>query len=84
LSLQITAAGPDGSGATDIYIAANAWWAPLRFFLPELPAGRAWYRKIDTLFFPPEDIVESGREKRLIPQHQYELAPRSVVVLLGK
>jgi isoamylase len=63
----------------DLYVMINAYWEPVRFHIQE---GRAddWTRIVDTSRPSPEDIVEPGVE-RPVGSLDYEVAPRSVVVL---
>ena len=57
----------------------NAWWKPLTFLIQE---GRAdtWHRVLDTALPSPDDFAELGYEP-LVKSTEYELSPRSVVVL---
>jgi glycogen operon protein len=58
----------------------NAWREPLRFELPPAPGG--WRRWIDTSREPPEDVCEWAAAA-LHPAPAYDVAPRSVVVLIA-
>ena len=68
-------------GEGDLYVMVNAHWQPLPFRVQE---GRAatWGRVIDTSLPSPADIVDPGNEVPL-SSLEYEVAPRSVVVLSG-
>ena len=57
-------------GANDLYVMINAFWQPVRFHIQE---GKNWKRMVDT---SRQDIVEEP-----VTSLDYELAPRSVVVL---
>ncbi len=63
----------------DLYVMINAWWQPLLFSIAEGEAGE-WSRILDTGLPSPEDICEPGGEK-LLASLDYEVGPRSVVVL---
>ncbi len=69
----------------ELYIAMNAFWEPLTFELPPPFAFQesAWHLYIDTAKPSPQDIAEEFPGKKLQNGH-YTLAPRSVVVLVGK
>jgi isoamylase len=75
--------GMDGGEIEDIYFIANAHWEENSFELPHL-SGLHWWRVVDTLQAPPQDIAEPGAEDVLVDQHRYRVGPRSVVVLVGK
>jgi len=51
--------------------------------LPPLPAGRGWYRAIDTSLPAGEDFAAAGSEVRIDPPDHYIANPRSTVVLLA-
>jgi glycogen operon protein len=60
----------------------NAYWEPLKFELPPLPAGgrEAWRRCIDTALPTPDDICP-WREAPVVRWPKYEVRPRSMVLL---
>jgi glycogen operon protein len=60
----------------------NAYWEPLTFELPPVPAGSVeqWRRCIDTALPSPDDI-EHWESAPAVTQATYELQPRSVVLL---
>ncbi|MBR0735167.1 hypothetical protein JQ636_38340 [Bradyrhizobium japonicum] len=60
----------------------NAYWEPLTFELPGVPAGspRAWRRCIDTTLKPPNDI-SSWETAAGVWQTTYVVQRRSVVLL---
>ncbi|MBF0517016.1 MAG: hypothetical protein HQK97_07850 [Nitrospirae bacterium] len=77
--LQIGAA--DGS---DIYMVMNSYYEQLRFDLPQLPRHKKWYRIVDTNLAPPHDIEDTDKEIVLNEQRFYNVAPRSVLILISK
>lgn len=60
----------------------NAYWEPLDFELPLAENGgkNPWRRWVDTALDSPNDIAE-WQVSPPIPNHPYQAAPRSVVVL---
>ena len=62
----------------DIYVMINAYWQELLFQIQE-GAPADWVRIVDTNLPAPDDFSESGATVR---QLQYQVAPRSIVVLL--
>jgi glycogen operon protein len=62
---------------------ANAYWEPLEFDLPPVPAGcrGQWQHWVDTAREPPEDICE-WREGLPVTGDHLELQPRSLVILV--
>jgi isoamylase len=73
-----------GGGHDDIFIIAHAHWEPIAFTLPKLRAGRTWRLFLDCAQPPPADIAEPGEETPLARPPTYTVAPRSVVVLVGR
>ena len=74
-----------GDGQSDdLLLMANAGPDPIRFTLPPAFGSRSWFRLIDTALTAPEDAAEEGAEPLLGDQRTYDLAGRSVVVLLGR
>jgi glycogen operon protein len=67
-------------GDVDLYVMINAWWEPLVFQIQEGRSGE-WKRVIDTSLPSPHDIMEPDDEP-FVHAAQYELGPRSVVVLM--
>jgi isoamylase len=63
-----------------LYVALNAYWEPLEFELPPLPAGRAWTRLVDTGLAPPQDFSHPTEALPGEP-YTYLAQSRSVVVL---
>jgi len=64
-----------------LYVALNAYWEPLIFQLPDLPAGWCWARLVDTSQSSPADFAEPPVT---LPESQssYPVTTRSVVVLI--
>jgi isoamylase len=46
---------------TRLYVALNAFWEPLTFQLPELPATHHWALAADTTAAPPDDVPDPPR-----------------------
>ncbi|MCX5785523.1 MAG: glycogen debranching protein GlgX [Elusimicrobia bacterium] len=69
---------------TFIYVAMNMHWEMRGFGLPQLPQGMRWHVAVNTDMPSPEDVAETGREKKIENQSEFLVGPRSVVVLLGK
>jgi glycogen operon protein len=61
----------------------NAYWEPLAFELPPLPAGSGgWRRWIDTHEAAPRDVYADGGP--VVPGPRCPVGPRSIVVLLAQ
>jgi isoamylase len=71
-------------GRTRYHVILNAFWEPLEFELPSIPAGEPhpWRRWIDTHLAAPQDIVEWERAPS-VPGPRYLTGPRSVVLLFA-
>ena len=67
-----------------IYVAINMHWETHGFQLPQLPGGIFWHVAANTGMAAPEDIAETGREKRIGDQSGFLVGSRSIVVLVGK
>jgi isoamylase len=65
----------------DIHVIISAYTGALRFELPELQPGESWFRVVDTSLPFPDDITDDG-EETAIYEATYQLAPRSVAVLI--
>jgi glycogen operon protein len=68
----------------DIYMIANAHWEAHDFALPVPSLSKHWHRFVDTMRRAPDDICQVGEEVLLTPATHYRVAPRSVVVFVGK
>ena len=63
----------------NFYFIYNMHWDKHEFDLPKLPMGMQWFIRLDT--------AENANETQLQPiknQRQYEVAARTIVVLIGK
>ncbi len=81
-SLAVTATSL--SGDLLMHFALNAWWQPLDFELPALPARArtGWLRIVDSARPSPHDLVALDQAEGAIgPAHRVE--PRSVVVMFA-
>ena len=67
-------------GGVGFHLMVNAYWEPLYFALPEIPAGRGpWRRLIDTFQKTPSDFLEQEAEAE---QHTaYTVQSRSIVLM---
>jgi isoamylase len=66
-----------------LHVMLNAYWEPLTFALPPLPAGAGWYRIVDTALDAPEDLCEPEMAPP-ISGGRYQVRARSAVILLCK
>ena len=66
-------------GDVDLYVMINGWSEPLKFAIQEGSEG-SWRRIIDTSLPTPGDIVDLASAP-IVPELDYEVGPRSVVVL---
>jgi glycogen operon protein len=64
----------------DIYVMINAYWEKLEFHVQE-GAVQEWTRIVDTALPSPDDFPDNGNP---LQTTSYQVAPRSVVVLLRK
>ena len=67
-------------GSFLLHAMLNAYWEPLTFELPPVPAEPRWRRCIDTALDSPDDICP-WESAPVVRQATYEVQPRSVVVL---
>ena len=67
-------------GDDDVYVMINAYWEELEFHVQEGTA-QDWVRIVDTALPSPNDFSERGDSLRA---PSYQVAPRSVVVLLRR
>jgi glycogen operon protein len=67
----------------DIFVILNSHWEKHLYLLPKLK-GKRWYFVCDTSKESPDDIAEFGKSVLLNSQNDYEVAPRSVVILVSK
>ncbi|GAQ84892.1 isoamylase [Klebsormidium nitens] len=68
-------------GGGDLYLAFNAHDFWVEAMLPAPPAGKQWFRVVDTNLAAPDDFVEEG-----VPGlgGKYSLTPYSSIMLLAK
>ena len=64
-----------------LYVILNAYWEPLSFALPPLPAGEGWYRIVDTALDSPDDFCDVETAPP-VDQDRYEVGARSAVILM--
>jgi isoamylase len=81
-SLAVTAASL--SGDLLMHFALNAYWQPLEFELPALPAWATsgWRRVVDTALASPHDIIEPHHAPA-IGSPRLQVQPRSCAVLFA-
>jgi glycogen operon protein len=79
LGLQLTG----GDADNDILILANAFEGRLKVELARPSRQPKWYRFVDTSLTPPHEICETGKLRTLARQSEYDVAARSVVVLVS-
>jgi isoamylase len=65
-----------------LHVLLNAYWEPLVFDLPELPAGEQWQRLVDTALASPADLSDPPAALP-IDQRQYQAQARSSVILVA-
>jgi isoamylase len=68
----------------DIFIMLNSGKKGRIFELPQLPAGKEWFRVMDTSLSSPDDICGPGQEIKCVKQSGYRVAENSTVMLIGK
>ena len=73
----------DQGSDNDLYLMFNAFEKALSFSLPESPAGKRWLRVLDTSLPSPHDICPEGNELSVKAGRRYQVAPRSLVVLMS-
>ena len=81
-SLSVALNGELREEGLSFYLILNAFWEPLTFELPALPAANLWRRWIDTSLDSPDDIVV-WNEAPTVPGRTYRVADRSVVMLIS-
>lgn len=67
-----------------VYVAANMDWQPHLFELPMLPRHMRWHLFADTDRPHPHTICTPGSETLLVDERSYQVAARSVVILVGR
>ncbi|MBN1890496.1 MAG: glycogen debranching protein GlgX [Thermoflexales bacterium] len=72
-----------GTGRDEhLHVMLNAYWEPLSFELPPLPAGQQWHRIVNTALPSPDDFSDSETAPP-VKQHKYRLEARSAAILLA-
>jgi len=79
LGLQLTGGDTDN----DILVLANAFEGRLKVELAKASRQPRWYRFVDTSLTPPHEICEPGKLRTLARRSEYDVAARSVVVLVS-
>ena len=87
-SLAFMLCGAHGRGGAEpddyVYVALNSHWDAHGFELPGLPEGIAWHVFANTGMPAPDDVHDVGHEPRLSDPSHVLLAPRSVMILVGR
>jgi glycogen operon protein len=78
LALELT----DTDSDSHLHVMFNAFWEPLTFDLPQLPAGRTWRRLVDTSLDSPKDFADPPALLAGDLSH-YLVTERSSVVLIA-
>ncbi len=65
---------------TRLYVALNAYWEPLEFELPRLPAGRCWALAADTAAPAPDDVPVPPRPQP-VDARSFLVGARAAAVL---
>ena len=65
-----------------IHVLLNAYWEPLEFELPELPAGQKWSRLVDTALPSPQDFSDPPEPLEANQPH-YRVQARASVILVA-
>ena len=65
-----------------LHVMLNAYWEPLVFELPELPAEEHWQRLVDTALSTPADLSDPPVALP-IDKRQYQVQARSSVILVA-
>jgi isoamylase len=81
-SLSVALNGELREEGLSFYLVLNAFWEPLTFELPALPAANSWRRWIDTSLDSPDDIVV-WNDAPTVPGRTYRVTDRSVVMLFS-
>ena len=79
-SLAFELTHPDSQSR--LHIILNAYWEPLVFELPQLPAGEHWQRLVDTALASPDDLSDPAAA---LPtdQREYQVQARLSVILMA-
>jgi isoamylase len=71
-----------GQAEPDLFLLFNAGTSAIDFFIPALPAGKAWRLAVDTSRASPDDFFEPGNEPLIQGHNGFRLEPRSSAILL--
>jgi isoamylase len=73
----------DSASQEHLHVLLNAYWEPLNFELPPLPAYQRWARLVDTANQPPGDFADPAV---VLPEsmQSYQAQARSAVVLIAQ
>lgn len=74
----------DGTPDDFFFVAYNMHWEPHEFALPNLPKTMKWHLAINTDDNEVNGIYQEGKELPIKNQKQYPVAPRAIVVFIGK
>jgi isoamylase len=68
----------------DFYLIFNAKDESAVFKIGPAPLARLWYRVVDSSLPSPEDLCNPGAEQILVPQDEYAVSSRSIVLLISR
>ena len=80
-TLAFTLCHPEGGD--HLHVMLNAYWEPLAFELPPLPARERWHRIVDTALLAPDDFSDPEAAPT-INGDRYQVGARSAVVLMAQ
>jgi hypothetical protein len=66
-----------------MHVMLNAYWEPLTFELPPLPAGERWHRIVDTALPTPDDFSDPEAATAM-DGDRYRVEARSAVMLMAR
>jgi glycogen operon protein len=72
-----------GATERDLFLLFSADTTSVEFYLPALPAGKAWRLVADTSRTAPDDFFDPGKEPSMQGQIGFRLMPRSSAILLA-
>jgi glycogen operon protein len=84
MQLDASEDGSDDGGVQRLFFVFNGHYESQWVRLPQLPAGLAWHRAIDSSLASEEDFLDPGAELKIDPSDHYLVNPRSTVVLLAQ
>ncbi|TWU59823.1 Glycogen debranching enzyme [Rubripirellula tenax] len=80
-ALALTLGGFDAED--DVHIMLNMHWEEIEFELPSV-ADRRWHQAVNTALPSPQDICEYGKECSLTNDQAFQVAGRSIAILVSK